>query len=186
MKEKWKDIPGFHGYQVSSLGRVRCFNKSPHLRLGEKFYYISPSINKRGRSKSIKLTLGTSGKNQKAFIFHRLLWELFVGPIPEGHQIDHKNLNTLDNRLDNLRIATSSQNSCNRPIRANKKHSVYKGVSKHSNKNSLHPYTARITLNKKTIALGVFETELEAAKAYNNAARQIHGEFAFLNPIEEA
>lgn len=95
------------------------------------------------------------------------------------HQIvDHINHNGLDNRRANLRLTTGMLNSKNRRKRATSASSKYKGVSfgkAHRN------WMAGITADKKKHHLGYFKSEREAAKAYDNAARKHHGEFASLN-----
>jgi hypothetical protein len=90
---------------------------------------------------------------------------------------DHRNRNGLDNRRSNLRPATHQQNMCNVAPNRNAK-SKYKGVSLH---NPRQVWRARIQVNHKEIMLGIFHSEQEAALAYDNAARQYHGEFAWLN-----
>lgn len=87
-----------------------------------------------------------------------------------------KNHDTLDNRRENLRDASASQNQGNMRPRGGS--SQYKGVSwrKKSKK-----WTAQIQINKKLKHLGYFTEELEAAKAYDTAALQAWGEFAYLN-----
>ena len=50
-----------------------------------------------------------NGKYAKVAV-HRAMWEAFVGPIPEGMEINHKNLDRADNRLDNLELLTHREN----------------------------------------------------------------------------
>lgn len=110
-----------------------------------------------------------------------------------GHKkdkiVDHINHNGLDNRKENLRFCTSTQNSQNRTPYINKT-SKYKGVSIHrskrfSKKRQEHylyiKWQAHIRINKKLYFLGYALTEKDAANLYNSAAIKNYGEFAFLN-----
>lgn len=102
-----------------------------------------------------------------------------VLPPAFGKQTDHKNGNGLDNRDSNLRHASQSQNLQNQ--RKNRR-VHYKGV--HRRHDCVErPYRARIHAGGKDIYLGQFETEIEAAAAYNAAAVQHFGEFARLNDL---
>ena len=96
--------------------------------------------------------------------------------------VDHIDHDTLNNQKSNLRVCTSSENNRNRKSRTGDE-CVYKGVSRHWNtKNGeFIGWRAQICSNGKRKNVGVFETEEEAAKAYDLAARTIHGEFAWLN-----
>ena len=94
-----------------------------------------------------------------------------------GRQIDHIDQDRLNNRSDNLRAATRSQNAQNRSKRQGCT-SRFKGVSW---KKSLGKWQAAVHSNGKSIYLGVFETEIDAAKAYDAAALGLFGEFAALN-----
>jgi hypothetical protein len=94
-----------------------------------------------------------------------------------SEEVDHKNGDGLDNRRENLRKATDAQNARN----SRKKScgtSKYKGVTRDSASSS---WKARIRVNLKLIHIGRFKTEVEAARAYDNAARQLFGEFACVN-----
>jgi hypothetical protein len=98
---------------------------------------------------------------------------------PVGLFVDHKNGNGLDNRKKNLRIATPAQNNYNSRKRGGNVSSKYKGVSKIKKNNRWRAY---ITIaGPKQKHLGYFDNEIEAAKAYDGAAKELFGEFARLN-----
>ena len=112
----------------------------------------------------------------KQHMEHRVAWFLFYGEWPNG-QIDHINGNKSDNRISNLRLATSSENLCNRPRPRNNR-SGRKGVSwiKRYAK-----WQATIRFQGRNINLGRFDCKEKAAAAYNRAALQYHGKFAMLD-----
>lgn len=100
-----------------------------------------------------------------------------IAGTPSGMVTDHRNMNTLDNRRANLRVATYSQNRCNTPARADNKVGL-KGVSlvRHSGR-----WRAVIGVDGRQMHLGVFDSPEEAARAYDAAASRLYGEFARLN-----
>jgi hypothetical protein len=93
--------------------------------------------------------------------------------------VDHVNRNGLDNRRINLRPATRSQNRVNCPPSRNNT-SGYKGVSWNR---PARRWVARIGVNGRRIGLGYFADSAEAARAYNRAALEAFGEYAWLNPV---
>lgn len=95
----------------------------------------------------------------------------------KGDIVDHINGDKLDNRRSNLRICTNAQNLMNRGFNKNNK-SGYKGVSFQKSANK---WEAKIMVDKRSYYLGLFMTKEAAAKAYNIAAKKLHGEFAKLN-----
>lgn len=115
-------------------------------------------------------------KNQRQIYMHRLILNA-----PSGVQVDHIDGDGLNNTRANLRFATAQQNGWNRPApRTNT--SGYKGV--HWVKKD-KKWTATIRINGKTYGLGYHDSPEEAAHAYDRAARELHGEFAFCNfPIQ--
>ena len=98
----------------------------------------------------------------------------------DKNQADHINHNTLDNRIDNLRICTPQENAMNRKPRSNTT-SQFKGVSWHS---QMKKWLVHITINKKIKHLGYFHSEIFAAGVYDRAAKESFGEFAHLNFLQ--
>lgn len=108
---------------------------------------------------------------------HRLISG--VGP---GELVDHWNGDTLDCRRSNLRTANYSQNSWNAKLRHSKTGYCGVRIQKKSRR-----YLAIIGHQRKYIRLGSFDTAMEAALAYDRAARRLRGEFAVLNfPLAES
>jgi hypothetical protein len=97
---------------------------------------------------------------------------------PPGMFVDHINHNTLDNRRANIRPVTCWQNMCNRKKYKKNAHSKYIGVTWLKREKV---WTARINVNKKSIFLGRFSSELDAAIARDLAAKKYHGQYASLN-----
>lgn len=112
-------------------------------------------------------------------LMHRLIAEK-MGLNLENF-IDHEDRNKLNNQRHNLRPATNSQNQMNR--KANLKSSTgFRGVHLDSERQK---FRVAIQLNGKSIFIGRFTCPVEAAKAYDKAAKIHHGEFAILNFPEE-
>lgn len=104
----------------------------------------------------------------KPYFTHRLIWLLAYGEWPEF--IDHINRNKLDNRLENLRAVTRTENQHNHGLRKNNT-SGYIGVYFHKQANK---YEAQIILNGKRIYLGLYATAEEAFTAYMIAKIDLH------------
>lgn len=98
----------------------------------------------------------------------------------KGLTVDHINGDKLDNRKENLRICTLAQNKLNTPRRSHNK-AAYKGIEYMPR---LNKYRARIRLDGKRYSLGCFVTPEEAAIAYNTKAKELFGEFAYLNEVK--
>lgn len=126
-----------------------------------------------------KWNLSTSGyayrkvNNKNIYMHHEVL-----GGRIAGLDVDHKNKDRLDMRVENLRYATRQQNMINKDKQVRRKgtSSVYKGVGWHT---EMKMWRARLG----DTYLGCFPTEVEAARAYNVAALALHGDYARLNEV---
>lgn len=102
---RWTPIAGYeHAYEVSDCGQVKRIAPGPHTRPGK---ILKPRYSRDGY---IRYTLTWEAK-AKIFFAHRLVWLSFVGDIPVGLQINHKNGIRDDNRLANLELMTPSENT---------------------------------------------------------------------------
>lgn len=118
---------------------------------------------------------------QNLIWMHRQILKLTKG---NRNQVDHRNHCGLDNREYNLRPCTHSQNAQNR--KQQNKTSTYKGVSWHrgivcKDKQYVGKWIVHIKYNQKTVHLGLFNDEIKAAKAYDQKAKELFGEFARTN-----
>jgi len=107
---------------------------------------------------------------------HRIIWAYHNGPIPEGIFIDHIDGNKSNNKIDNLRAATPSQNGASRKGLPSHNTSGFVGVSRSKGK-----WQAQIGYQGKYKYIGTFENKDDAARARDAAAIKAHGEFAYLN-----
>ena len=106
---------------------------------------------------------------------HRIVWEMHHGAIPKGMVIDHINGDYYNNKLDNLRLATRSQNSMNR-LFSKVSSTKLKGVTHCSDRPGL--FVAQIGVGGSVINLGRHKTKGLAAVAYAKASIRLHGKFS--------
>lgn len=115
-------------------------------------------------------SVASGGKN---YLEHRVVWFLCTGSHPDG-PIDHVNLIKSDNRFENLRLCTLSENQANRAV-TKRSTSGLKGVYWH---NKDKRWWAKIQVRGKASYLGQFDTPEEAHRAYMIAAEEAFGEFS--------
>ncbi len=132
IQSNWKQSAFFPNHEVSDLGEIR------NTKTGK---YLKPHTNKGGYK-----VVGIRKDGKRYFTqVHRLVWETFMGEIPDGMQIDHINTVRDDNRLENLRVVTPKQNAQN-PITYQRK--CKEGQRKHESED-FHE-TCRIAARKRS------------------------------------
>ena len=129
---------------------------------GGKWYAVRYSKNSNKNSNS----------HGKIVFMHRQIMN-----VKKGKQIDHRNGDGLDNKRENLRLSTQQQNVFNQKPTGHGT-SKYKGVSWIK---KVGKWYSSIKHNNKSKYLGIYNNEIDAAKAYDNAAKQLFGEFANVN-----
>lgn len=135
---------------------------------GDNYEWLS-----RRKWRASKESYVVTGKGDRVMV-HRLIMQA-----SKEECVDHINGNTLDNRRCNLRIANRSQNGQNRHRQKNNT-SGYRGVIRKNRK-----WLAAIRHNYRSIYLGVHVNKIDAALAYNRKAKELFGEHAWQNPIDE-
>ena len=156
--------------------------KTTQERLKELFTYVDGNLIRLTSQGGV--TKGTSAGyldrdgyvkvnvDGKRYQRNLLVWVYHKGEIPTS-LLDHKDGNRSNDRIDNLREVTHLQNQWNRKTQRNST-SRYKGVS--WNKRDKR-WVSQIRVNGKIKVLGSFKEELKAAKAYDNFAKELHGEY---------
>lgn len=126
-----------------------------------------------------------TGGKRNLRMMHVEVWELHNGPVPDWKTVDHRNRNELDNRLSNLRLASTSEQGYNKGVPANSK-TGFRGVHFYQ-RHQVFKAAIRVTIDgvRHRVQLGRFRSAEEAAIAYNHASRLLHGEFAGLNEIPD-
>ena len=153
---------------ILTQGKVALVDDEDYEYLNQFNWFASKNFN------TYYATRGTRKDGKKVSVpMHRVILN-----VSTGKHIDHINHDGLDNRKINLRICTISQNQHNQRLHTGLKSSVYKGVhwSKKSKK-----WQSRVGFMGKRIYVGQYDSEKDAAKAYDLKAIEYFGEFAKTN-----
>ena len=151
-------------------GKVALVDDNMYDYLNQWKWYASKLGGKFYARRSVRINKKYAGY----LLMHRFIMNPDIGLV-----VDHQNGNTLDNRKCNIRICTYSENRMN-SVKTIYNKSGYKGVCWHKTGNK---WVSKIEINKTVHYLGLFSDLKEAAKAYNDAAIKLYGEFAKLNII---
>lgn len=159
--EEWRDVIGYEGcYKISNIGRVKSIKRKGVLNdrllspCPNSYGYLCVALSKNGAQKSMRV--------------HQLVAQSFLNHKACGLRlvIDHINNDKLNNIVENLQIITNREN-----VSKDRKGgtSKYLGVSWCRNRGK---WVSIITINNKNEILGVFTSELEAAKAYKKRLKE--------------
>lgn len=157
------DLSGEYGIGYTSKGEGFYFDLEDFEKIKEYCWY----------STSNKYICGSL--NGERILLHRLIMNVSVREL----QVDHINHNTFDNRKNNLRIVSNSENNMNKDYQRNNKLGV-KGVHKHTQHAG---YCADIGVNGKTVHLGCFKNIDDAIKARKQAEEKYFGEYSYDNSM---
>lgn len=163
---------------IDTLRRMLIYDDST----GQLFWRESNLHPQRIRTRLVGRPAGGMGSkgylsvciHGKQLRVHRVVWAFIYGTWPPTG-IDHKNGNTADNRVENLRLASPSQNGMNAQKKSSARTSTLKGVAWNKRKKK---FEGRITFEGRRYFLGLFDAEADCHAAYCEAAKRLAGEFA--------
>lgn len=190
-KHRTKGFCNKHYLQYWKYGKTFKSFYEKNLFIKEHNYIKIELLNKKGVFLGYSLIDKSSLKKVKKYKFHLTKEGYAVGILnyklvklsrlildfPKNRYVDHINRDKLDNRISNLRLASHSENCANRGKSKNNK-SGFKGVDFCLR---YKKWRSQINNQKKKIHLGYFLDKIEAAKAYDSAAKKLHKEFAVTN-----
>lgn len=164
--EQWKDIPDYEDYyQVSDLGRVKSVSKAISSTIKQGLLNEKRIRKVRlGSDGYLKVNLSVGG-NRKTLKIHQLVAMAFLNHTLCGYKlvVNHKNFIKLDNRVINLEIVSSRENSNRKHLKSTSK---FTGVSWHK---ASKKWVSVISVDGKLKHLGCFNEEFEASQYYENA-----------------
>ncbi len=158
---------GITGFCTVSTGDTFIFDSSDYKQIKNKVWYSSA----QGRNGE-KYIMDCSGRSLHRYIMNP----------PAGYEVDHVDLNTLNNRKSNLRLCTHQQNQCNQPLQCNNTSGI-SGVSFYPPR---HKYRARIKIGQQDIHLGYYCSFIEAVQARNVGMECMFGEYGRYNDAPDA
>lgn len=138
---------------------------------GRRKNLLAGTIDRRENRKSSRLNYIKININRTRTYAHRVVWIMHNGDIPKGLEVDHIDGDGLNNRIENLRLVTKTENMRSNRVRANSTTGI-PGVRETTN----GTYQARIVANNRDYFLGTFKTIIEAAEARKNGEKKYWGQ----------
>ena len=165
MNEIYHNINGYQNlYIINREGTIISLKKNKEITHKDDRGYCKVQLSRDG----IK----------KTFYVHRLVWDTFNG-LNEGMTINHKDGNRSNNCIDNLEEVSHKQNLRSFNKRSKGQSSKFRGVSKTNG----GKWRAYIQPDRRQVCLGVFKNEIDAAKAWNEKAKELGFGEGALNPV---
>lgn len=183
LKEIWKDVDGFPGYQISDQGRVRGF-RDFHGNITNTYKILKPRINKDGY---YELTLYTTGHKKITKRVHRLVAITFLGN-RDGLVINHINCDKLDNRLKNLEWVTAKENSTlasqnglykTKPVKIVETGEIFKSIKECADAINTHPSNISEVLSGRGQTSRDLHFELVNEKEYKKYEQSKQSSFLY-------
>jgi len=181
-KAERRPIPGWEGlYSADSDGNIWSEARTVNFKDGRKQFYAERALKLSKHSEGYRQVRLKNKHRQVTYTAHRLVAAAFglIAFNDRNDQVDHINRNRSDNTLDNLRRCSPSQNTAygGKQVRKDNQ-SGFRGVHWC---NSSKKWKSEIHVKKRKIYVGSFDCAIEAAHAYDSAAREHFSEFAFQN-----
>jgi hypothetical protein len=152
-----------------SQGKTTILDDEDYIRVSKYKWHYAEYMPGKGYAKT-----KNKGEGPALLRMHR-----FILGLSGNEKVDHINGDGLDNRKDNLRIVNQSQNMMNTGVRSTNT-SGFKGVCYDKRWSN---WLAHVWKDGKQIYIGSFKEKEDAARAYNEAAKKYHGEYARLNEV---
>lgn len=165
--EEWKPIQGFPKYAINQKGEIKHIIKDKYI-----------SLNGRNKDGYVQVYLFSDSQTKHTKFPHRLVAEHFLLNPDNLPYVDHIDRKRTNNNISNLRWADALLNGHNRTKRHN---TIFKYIGLSYAIRPKGHIRASIKYKGKSIHLGTFETEEEAARAYDVKAKELYGETARLN-----
>lgn len=107
----WRPVPGWEYYEVSDEGEVRSLDRVVTKKDGSQQFYKGKRLRSRSTPTGHRYVQLSKDSRPIGVAVHRLVMEAFVGPAPEGNEVCHNDGDPANNRLENLRYDTHSENA---------------------------------------------------------------------------